>query len=222
MGLSNSYKKLQQGDFQYLQQEILDRFDADTRPWGVKAVVIHQMMDRLFDYHYSDGELSPSETLRQESGNCYDKGFLAANLYLASGFDVRLLNVYNTEGEGYHTTLQVKLPEEDSSKACNVLRDTNEELFGYRPGNIAWSNFNGELYYFADPGWCRYIGDRSSLTGDYIVEDSGSWTFADLDQEVFVDADDGFYEYNVEMAAEPFGCTATANEDIINWEANLP
>lgn len=221
MGLDNSYKKLQQGDFQYIQQEILDRFDADTRPWGVKAVVIHQMMDRLFDYHHSNGELSPSETLRTRSGNCYDKGFLAANLYLASGFDVRLLNVYNTQGEGYHTTLQVKMPVEDASRGCKVLRETNEELFGYRPGKIAWSNINGEPYYFADPGWCRYIGDRSRLTGDYVVDDGDSWTFADLDQQVFVDADDGFCEYTAGMTADTFGCTATADSRL-NWEANLP
>lgn len=220
MGLDNTYEKLQKGDFQYIEEEILDRFDADTRPWGVKAVVIHQMMDRLFDYHHSEGKLSPSETLRTQSGNCYDKGFFVANLYLASGFDVRLINAYNTDGEGYHTTLQVKLPEHDSSKACDVLRDTNEELFGYRPDKIAWSNINGEPYYFADPGWCRYIGDRSSLTGDYVVEDGDSWTFYDRDEQVFVDADEGFYDETARTA--PFGCRATSNKDIIDWEANAP
>ena len=222
MGLKNCYKKLQKGDFQYVEEEILTRFHAETRDWGVKAVVIHQMMDRLFDYHYSDGELSPSETLRTQSGNCYDKGFLAANLYLASGFDVRLLNVFNTQGEEYHTTLQVKLPVRDPSKGCGVLRAANDELFGYRPDKISWSNFDGEHYYFADPGWCRYIGDRSSLTGDYVVDEGDSWTFVDLDEEVFVDADEGFSKFPAGMIADSFASTATASSDVIDGEANLP
>ena len=211
--------RLQEGDFQYISEEIFDRFGCPTRPWATKAVVIHQMMNRLFDYsNYAGGKSSPSETLRNRSGNCVDKGVLAANLYLAAGFDVRLLGVSDSEDERHHLTLQVKMPVDDPSAANQVLRDTKHELFFQRPGKISWSSFQDGYYYFAEPGWCSYLGDRKGLDGDYVADSGDSWAFCNINEERFVEADD-FCNYTAGMGSEGFASSAVAelNTEVRSW-----
>lgn len=202
-------KKLQKGDYKYIVQEIDERFDSVTTRWAKKLVVLNKL-DRVLEYHKSGSKIhTPSETLNEGSGDCQDKAVLFGNLFLASGFDIRIVSLTHLNDERGHISLQVRVPENDSSEATHHIRETHEEIFGDRPGKMAWSNYNGDLYFMADPGWSDYPGDRGSLTGDYIKEDSESWEFYQIDNEWFIDSDDGFCDYN----AGDFG---------IDWEANLP
>lgn len=216
MSLDKDIQKLQKGDFQYIIKDIRQRFSHVENSWAKRVVVIHSMLDKLFDYH-DDGSMTPSEVLKKRSGNCVDKGRLVSNLYLAAGFDVRLLTVANETGEKRHLSVEVNLPVSDIISGNKKLRDTHENLFGDRPGSMKYTKIGSDVFYLADPGWCRYIGDSEALEETYIRDTGSSWEWIDLEEKRTVRCND-FYESEWEIG----GCRMVAENDTINWEANLP
>lgn len=192
MRIDEYVNRLQEGDFQYINEEIQQRFNHVENGWPKRAVVIHEMIDKLFGY-YNNGELKPSEVLRSRSGNCVDKGTLVTNLYLAAGFDVRLLRVTDEDDERHHLTVEVGLPASDIISGNERLRDTREDLFGIRPGSMKYTKVGDDVFYLADPGWCRYIGDSESLVDTYIRESGSDWEWINVNSKRTVRFND-FYE----------------------------
>jgi hypothetical protein len=201
-------RKLQKDDYGYIVWEIGDRFDAVWTRWSKNMVVLNKL-DTVLDYHKSGSKIhTPSETLTEGSGDCQDKAVLFGNLFLASGFDIRILSLTHMDDDNRgHISLQVRVPVNDPSEATSQIRETHEEIFGQRPGKMAWSNYDDDLYFMADPGWSDYPGDRGSLTGSYIKESGDSWEFYQIDNEWFVETLDGF-------------CDSDAAETNINWRKN--
>jgi len=189
---STYVKRLQKGDYKYIVDEIDDRFVSITSQWAKQMVVLHKLGYNL-DYHLSGSRIhTPSETLEMESGDCQDQSVLMANLFLAAGFDVRILSLSHAEDDCGHISLQVRAPVSDASEATSQIRETNKNIFWTKPGKMAWSTVNDDPYFLADPEWSSYPGDRETLTGEYIVETGDGWDFYHIDDYWFVDADDGY------------------------------
>jgi hypothetical protein len=184
----NYKRKLEPEKFDFIQDEIDDRFDNPFTPnWVKYSAVAHRIASTQIDYHSSGKTVSrPDEMLDFLSGDCQDQTVLLSSMYVAAGPDVRIISVEKMGEDKYHVLPQVKIPVNPGT-GTDELRDGYEELFDFRPGKMAWTTINGEPYFIADPGWSDYLGDRSSLTGSYIRETSDGWTWNNIRKEWRVD-----------------------------------
>jgi len=189
--MSRYTRKLKQGKFRYITDEIDRRFDVYQPDWTKYVAVIHKLVADEVEYYKSGSKIPyAEETLDKLSGDCQDQTILASQLFIAAGLDVRIVTLSKmTESQG-HVMPQVEVPEINSSRACDLLRKTYEDLFDFRLSKMAWSKVNGDYYFMADPEWCDYIGDRGSLTGKYIEEDGDSWTFHEIRDSWIIEAED--------------------------------
>ena len=172
----NYKRKIKKGDFSYVTDLVDKRFHTSQPDWAKYAAVLHRLAMKELDYYSSGSSVPvPSKMLNRLEGDCQDQTVLLSSLYVSAGFDVRVLSLEHKNGEKRHVLPEVVIPE-DKDKAPGMLRDTYKDLFGFRPGKMAWTN-KGWPYFLADPDWSNYVGDRKSLTGEYIREDGSSWEF---------------------------------------------
>ncbi|MDQ2054820.1 hypothetical protein [Halobellus sp. H-GB7] len=192
MTKSQYKRKLDADRYDYFPNEINKRFSGGTSWWARKAVVTHQLVSNIEYYKSGSKIFSPSETLEFGSGDCQDQGVLLSQLFLSSGFDIRMITLDRMDRSGAHLSVQVKLPGERPEEITSEIRDTHEDIFGNRPGRIAWSTIEGDYYFIADPEWSSYIGDRSSLTDSYIAEYGDTWEYYNVRSDWMVNTDEEF------------------------------
>jgi hypothetical protein len=178
-------KYIEQGLFPLLENQIDREIKDIPQPdWAKKAIVLHDLVRNEIDYHRNDHNIPPKETLLRGRGDCVDRSILLTNMYLDVGLDVRGITASKIGERMHHRFLQVAIPETDTDLACKHLRDGYENLFGDRPGKMTWTRIDGVPYFLADPGWSNYVGDRNSLTGDYIRDTSTGWKFNDASTKI--------------------------------------
>lgn len=186
----NYRNRLKPEKFRYIKQDIDQRFQTSTANQYKQAVVLHKMAAEQVEYYSSGSTVStPENMVDLQSGDCQDQSVLLGSMMVAAGLDIRIVSVDKIGEDQGHVLVQVKLPDWRVDDPFNEIRDTHKQLFGDRPSKICCSTFRGDRYFIADPEWSDYIGDRSSLTGNYIEKDGDSWTFHNVYEDWFIDAD---------------------------------
>ncbi|WP_313694166.1 hypothetical protein [Halorarum halobium] len=181
-------RKIRKGEYQYITEDIDNRFSTTQPNWTKYVAVLHKLVADEVDYHRSGSSVPlASEMLDRLSGDCEDQTVLLSNLFVAAGFDVRIILVEHMGDKNCHLLPQVRIPE-DTDTGTDRLREAYDELFGWRPGKMAWTRINGDPYLIADAEWSSYVGDRSSLTGDYIKETSSGWSWHNIMEKWMVDS----------------------------------
>jgi transglutaminase-like putative cysteine protease len=195
-----NYKKhLTPEKFQYINKVVNQRFTTNTSNQYKQAAVLHKVAARKIEYHSSGSKISsPEDMVDLQSGDCQDQTVLLASMLLAAGLDIRIIAARKIKENAGHVLVQVQLPDHTVPDQHTEIRDTHESLFNYRPDRLAYTIINGEKYFLADPEFSDYIGDRSSLVGEYIVEDGDDWEFHQIRREWVVEAKE--YSLNKQIA----------------------
>jgi len=161
-----------------------------TPEWARKATYLHRYVYTKIDASMESGSYiqTPEETLEKGQGDCQDQGVLLANMYVDAGFDVRLARIRDNENGNNHITLQVHLPG-DCNDAYKVLEEVYENHYPViTESNFAWSEVrDGEFFFFADPMWSNFVGNKDQMIGKMIHQTLG-WSFYEVKEDHVIEA----------------------------------
>jgi len=173
--------KIEPEKFEFVGEEVKHRYrQAENYDPVIYAAVLHRVLDHEVDYHKSGRQIpSPSELLDILSGDCQDQAVLLNSLYTAVGLEAGFLRVKRMDKSGAHILPLLKDPLRDPDEFARMLRRFYKVQFDEFNEEICYEKRNGDYWFVADPGWSRYVGDISSLSGAYIVDNGSSWKWYD-------------------------------------------
>lgn len=119
----------------------------------------------------------PEETLRTEAGDCDCQAVLVASLFEAIGATTRLAVCQSTSGD-WHALTEVYLADSEEAASSEVVSSllTYYDSYDIDYTDFWWDYDDGKYWFFADTAMGEYIGDRTILTNnDYIFESGDGW-----------------------------------------------
>lgn len=168
--------RLEPEKFRFVTDELDQRFRTQTPDWVKYTVVLHRVTATQVEYYSSGSSVpQPDEMLDLLSGDCQDQTVLLGSMYVAAGFEVRMISVEKIGEDKFHVLPTVKVPERDKDRFRDVIRECYRELFNEEIGSISTNPVGDTEYLITDPEWSDYVGDTASLEGSYITEPEGKW-----------------------------------------------
>ena len=170
--------------FPHVPRELWETFRPTEFPdWVVEVCGLHFFVAEGSSYERTGSSIpDPGDMLYRLEGDCQDQSVLLASLYMSVDLDVRFVRV-SKPGQS-HVLTEVYCPAPDSDLVCSVLRKFYSRELGRDVGEIAFEERSGEsgFWLVADPEWSSFVGDISTLRGDYITDSASGWEWRDLRQ----------------------------------------
>lgn len=175
----NYPSKTEARKFRFVKREVRDRYSNASRPQPVvHAAILHRILDKEVDYHRSGSQIPrPSKLLDILSGDCQDQAVLLNSMYEAAGLETGFLSVKKEDGSDSHVLPLLRNPLNDPDRFARQLRQFYQVHFNEFNEEICYEKRNGSYWFVADPGWSRYVGDISSLSGKYVDDYVTDWTW---------------------------------------------
>jgi hypothetical protein len=175
----NYPSKTEPRKFRFVKEEISHRYSEASTPQPViYAALLHRILDQEVDYHKSGSSIPrPSRLLNILSGDCQDQAVLLNSMYEAAGLETGFLSVEKKSGSARHVLPLLKNPLSSPDTFARKLRQFYQVHFNDFNEEICYEKRNGSYWFVADPGWSRYVGDISSLSGKYVDDYGSDWNW---------------------------------------------